>query len=63
MASSPPFHPFLRLVVFMQLMSGVFIVLSTLWGWGVDKKTPDLNDWIGAAICLVGVFVIIIPRN
>ncbi|CAH0160525.1 hypothetical protein SRABI96_00940 [Peribacillus sp. Bi96] len=21
---------------------GVFIVLSVLWGWGIDKKTPDL---------------------
>jgi small multidrug resistance family-3 protein len=43
---------------------GVFIVLSILWGWGVDKKTPDLYDWIGAAICLIGVSVILwAPRN
>lgn len=38
---------------------GVFIVLSVLWGWGIDKKTPDLYDWIGAVICLIGVSVII----
>ncbi len=32
--------------------------------WGVDKKAPDLYDWIGAAICLVGVSVILwTPRN
>jgi small multidrug resistance family-3 protein len=38
---------------------GVFIVLSVLWGWGIDRKPPDLYDWIGAVICLVGVSVII----
>ncbi len=43
---------------------GVFIVLSILWGWGVDKKSPDLYDWIGAVICLIGVSVILwAPRN
>lgn len=38
---------------------GVFIVLSLLWGWGIDKKTPDLYDWIGALVCLVGVSIIL----
>jgi len=42
---------------------GVFIVLSVLWGWGVDRKTPDLYDWIGAAICLGGVAVMLAPRQ
>ncbi|RHW37503.1 YnfA family protein [Lysinibacillus yapensis] len=42
---------------------GVFIILSILWGWGIDKKTPDLYDWIGAAICLAGVAVILLPRS
>jgi small multidrug resistance family-3 protein len=43
---------------------GVFIVLSVLWGWGIDKKTPDLYDWIGAGICLVGVSVMLFaPRH
>ena len=37
---------------------GIFIVLSTLWGWWIDKKTPDIYDWIGAAICLLGVSII-----
>jgi small multidrug resistance family-3 protein len=27
---------------------GVFVVLAVLWGWWVDKKTPDFYDWIGA---------------
>ncbi|RFU62049.1 YnfA family protein [Peribacillus glennii] len=38
---------------------GVFIVLALLWGWAVEKKTPDLFDWIGALICLIGVSVIL----
>lgn len=38
---------------------GIFIVLSVLWGWGVDKKTPDLYDWAGAIICLLGVSVML----
>ncbi len=43
---------------------GVFIVLSVLWGWGIDKKTPDTYDLIGAGICLVGVSVMLLaPRQ
>ncbi|OXS64447.1 small multidrug resistance family-3 protein [Bacillus sp. V-88] len=43
---------------------GVFIVLSVLWGWGIDKKTPDLYDWVGAGICIVGVGVMLLgPRQ
>lgn len=43
---------------------GVFIVLSVLWGWGVDKKTPDLYDWIGACVCIIGASIILFaPRN
>ena len=43
---------------------GVFIVLSVLWGWGVDKKAPDLYDLVGAGICLVGVAVMLLaPRQ
>nr|WP_148346857.1 YnfA family protein [Robertmurraya massiliosenegalensis] len=43
---------------------GVFIVLSILWGWGIDRKTPDLYDWLGGVICLIGVSVMLFaPRN
>jgi len=43
---------------------GVFILLAVLWGWGIDKKTPDMYDWIGALICLIGVTVILwAPRH
>ncbi|MEC2343269.1 YnfA family protein [Paenibacillus barengoltzii] len=43
---------------------GVFIMLAVLWGWWVDKKTPDLYDWLGAAVCLIGVSIILwAPRH
>jgi small multidrug resistance family-3 protein len=43
---------------------GVFIALSILWGWGIDRKTPDKFDLIGGLIALAGVFVIMYwPRN
>lgn len=43
---------------------GVFVVLAIIWGWWVDKKTPDMYDWIGAAICLAGVSIMLwAPRQ
>lgn len=36
----------------------VFIVLSLLWGWGLDGTRPDRFDTIGAVLCLVGMVVI-----
>jgi small multidrug resistance family-3 protein len=43
---------------------GVFVVLSMLWGWGIDRQPPDLYDAIGAGICLVGVGIIMwSPRS
>lgn len=43
---------------------GVFVVLSLLWGWQIDHKTPDTFDLLGGLICLVGVAVIMYwPRG
>jgi small multidrug resistance family-3 protein len=43
---------------------GIFIVLSVLWGWGIDKKTPDIYDWVGTGICIIGVSVMLLtPRH
>jgi small multidrug resistance family-3 protein len=43
---------------------GIFIVLSILWGWQVDKVVPDKIDLIGGAIALVGVGIIMYyPRG
>ncbi len=43
---------------------GIFILLSILWGWQIDKITPDRFDVIGGFIALVGVSVIMYwPRG
>ncbi|MFU8875451.1 YnfA family protein [Micromonospora sp. SL4-19] len=43
---------------------GVFVAGSLAWGMVVDKFRPDRYDLIGAAICLVGVAVIMYaPRS
>ena len=42
---------------------GWFVVLSLLWGWGIDRIAPDRFDIIGGLFCLVGVAVIMFwPR-
>lgn len=43
---------------------GVFIIGSLAWGMLVDGFRPTLWDWVGAAICLAGVSVIMFaPRG
>lgn len=43
---------------------GVFIFMALLWGWQVDKITPDRFEIIGAIIALFGVFIIMYwPRS
>jgi small multidrug resistance family-3 protein len=43
---------------------GVFIGLSILWGWQIDRVAPDRFDLIGALIALLGVCMIMFwPRG
>ena len=43
---------------------GVFIVLSILWGWVVDRVPPDKYDILGGWIAFLGVLVIMYaPRR
>ncbi|GIG22094.1 UPF0060 membrane protein [Cellulomonas chitinilytica] len=43
---------------------GVFVAGSLAWGMAVDKFRPDRWDLIGAAVCLLGVAVIMYaPRS
>lgn len=43
---------------------GVFIVLSILWGWRVDKVAPDRFDVVGGLVALAGVLIIMYsPRK
>lgn len=57
----PPDVPFGRVYA---TYGGIFIVLSILWGWQVDKVVPDKFDLIGGLIALIGVAVIMYaPRT
>lgn len=43
---------------------GIFVVLSLLWGWGLDGQRPDRWDVAGALIVFVGVGLIYFaPRH
>src|SRR5574341_127475 len=43
---------------------GVFIVLSILWGWQIDRIAPDKFDLIGGLIAIIGVVIIMYwPRG
>ncbi|TCO59266.1 YnfA family protein [Actinocrispum wychmicini] len=43
---------------------GVFVAGSLAWGVVMDKFQPDRWDCLGAAICLIGVAVIMfVPRG
>ncbi len=43
--------------------AGVFLIGALLWGWGVDGKTPDRFDWIGAGIVLFGAVIVLWGRR
>jgi len=43
---------------------GIFIVLSILWGWKIDRVRPDRFDMVGAVLALMGVVIIMYwPRK
>jgi small multidrug resistance family-3 protein len=42
-----------------SVYGGYFIMLSLFWGWGLDRKKPDIGDWIGSSIAIVGVCVML----
>jgi small multidrug resistance family-3 protein len=40
---------------------GIFIALALVWGIVVDRFRPDKWDLLGAAVCIVGVLVMVVP--
>jgi small multidrug resistance family-3 protein len=42
---------------------GVYIAASLVWMWLVEGQRPDRFDLVGAAICLVGAAVILLPQR
>lgn len=37
---------------------GVYIGVAIVWLWAVDKVTPSMTDWVGVAVCLLGMAII-----
>ena len=42
---------------------GVFIVMALAWGIFLDGFRPDRYDLLGAAICVAGVLVMVLPAR
>lgn len=43
---------------------GVFVAMSLLWGWRIDKIAPDVFDIAGGVLALCGVLVMMYwPRG
>lgn len=38
---------------------GVYISVALLWLWLADGVRPIWTDWLGAAVCLIGVGIIL----
>lgn len=42
---------------------GVYVGMAILWLWAVDGVRPTAMDWIGVAVCMVGMGIIMFgPR-
>jgi len=42
---------------------GVYIAASLCWLWLIEGQRPDRFDLMGAAICLIGAAVILLPQR
>ncbi len=42
---------------------GVYIAASLIWLWVIEGQRPDRFDLTGAAICLMGAAVILLPSR
>lgn len=37
---------------------GVYVGVAILWLWAVDGVQPSRTDWVGVAVCLLGMGII-----
>lgn len=43
---------------------GVYVSVAILWLWTVDGVRPSAWDWVGVAVCLLGMAIIMFaPRS
>jgi len=38
---------------------GVYVSVALMWLWAVDSVRPSITDWVGVAVCLAGMAIII----
>ncbi|RYH31190.1 YnfA family protein [archaeon] len=53
----PTFQPSSSFGRIFAVYGGFFIVLSYLWAYVFDNFKPDLGDYIGSSIAIIGVCV------
>lgn len=42
---------------------GVYVASALVWGWLVERQSPDRWDLVGASVCLLGAAIIVFgPR-
>lgn len=43
---------------------GVYVSMALLWLWAVESVRPTLTDWLGVAVVLLGMLIIMFgPRH
>ena len=43
---------------------GVYVAAALVWLWAIDGVRPTLWDWLGVAVCLAGMAIIMFaPRH
>jgi small multidrug resistance family-3 protein len=42
---------------------GVYIGVAIVWLWAVDRIRPSATDWLGVAVCVVGMAIIMSGRG
>ena len=38
---------------------GVYVSVALIWLWAVESVRPSITDWVGVAVCLAGMAIII----
>jgi small multidrug resistance family-3 protein len=43
---------------------GVYIGVAIVWLWAIDRVQPTVTDWVGVAVCFIGMAIIMFgPRE
>lgn len=43
---------------------GVYVGVAIVWLWAIDRVQPTLTDWVGVAVCFIGMAIIMLgPRE